>query len=112
MKCGNVSISDPFWLTDEETGRSCGSDPYPDFDVAFNKCREVVYNTSVKLNGPFRIAPVNLNLILYNCTEEDGAAAEARRDTGLAQTSVRCGSEWAVLVRAGVQYDPTGKYSS
>uniref|UniRef100_A0ACD5TR45 Uncharacterized protein n=1 Tax=Avena sativa TaxID=4498 RepID=A0ACD5TR45_AVESA len=28
--CGNLTISDPFWLTDWETGRSCGS---PDFQV-------------------------------------------------------------------------------
>uniref|UniRef100_M8BNK2 Wall-associated receptor kinase galacturonan-binding domain-containing protein n=1 Tax=Aegilops tauschii TaxID=37682 RepID=M8BNK2_AEGTA len=27
-RCGNVTISDPFWLADEEIGRSCGS---PDF---------------------------------------------------------------------------------
>uniref|UniRef100_A0A453DUX0 Wall-associated receptor kinase galacturonan-binding domain-containing protein n=1 Tax=Aegilops tauschii subsp. strangulata TaxID=200361 RepID=A0A453DUX0_AEGTS len=156
MKCGNVSIFNPFWLTDRETGRSCGSDPYPDFDVACinnrspmlrssipldqgfaifnisyeersfyavdldklfmlqatNNCGAVSYNTSVMLNSPFGIAPVNQHIILYNCTEEDGAAAAARRDTELVETRVRCENEWAVLVRAGVQYDPTGNYSS
>uniref|UniRef100_A0A453DUC2 Wall-associated receptor kinase galacturonan-binding domain-containing protein n=2 Tax=Aegilops tauschii TaxID=37682 RepID=A0A453DUC2_AEGTS len=151
MKCSNVSIFHPFSLTDRETGRSCGPDPYPDFDVACNnksipalrssiplnngfrilnisyeerslyaidlgkldvlkstdKCRAVFYNTSVKLNRPFRIAPVNRNLVLYNCTEEDGAAAAARQDTGLAQTTVSCENEWEVLVRVGVSHDVT-----
>uniref|UniRef100_A0ACD5VE29 Uncharacterized protein n=1 Tax=Avena sativa TaxID=4498 RepID=A0ACD5VE29_AVESA len=32
--CGNLTISDPFWLVDMETGRSCGS---PDFEVACYK---------------------------------------------------------------------------
>ncbi|XP_048561395.1 LEAF RUST 10 DISEASE-RESISTANCE LOCUS RECEPTOR-LIKE PROTEIN KINASE-like 1.2 isoform X4 [Triticum urartu] len=155
MKCGNVSIFHPFSLTDRETGRSCGPDPYPDFDVACinnsvpalrssiplnqgfeilnisyqerslyavdmgklgvlqapDKCRAVFYNTSVKLNSPFRIAPVNLHIILYNCTEEDGAAAVARRNTELVETRVRCWNEWEVLARTGVPHDVTGNYS-
>uniref|UniRef100_A0A453DUX5 Wall-associated receptor kinase galacturonan-binding domain-containing protein n=1 Tax=Aegilops tauschii subsp. strangulata TaxID=200361 RepID=A0A453DUX5_AEGTS len=155
QKCGNVSIFDPFWLTDKVTGRSCGSQPYQDFDVsclnnsypalraipfnlgfkilnisyeqrslyaidlgkldalqAGNSCQALLYNTSVKLNRPFRIAPVNLNLILYNCTEKDGAAAAARRDIHLELTSVRCGNQWEVLARAGVPHDATGNYSN
>ncbi|KAI5004442.1 hypothetical protein ZWY2020_031685 [Hordeum vulgare] len=155
MKCGNVSIFHPFSLTDRNTGRSCGPDPYRDFDVACinnsipalrssiplnqgfeivyisyeersiyavdlgklivlnstDKCRAVFYNTSVMLTPPFKIAPVNLNLILYNCTEEDGAAATARRQTGLARTRVRCENEWEVLVRVGVPHDVTRNYS-
>ncbi|KAF7027381.1 hypothetical protein CFC21_039426 [Triticum aestivum] len=79
---------------------------------ASNSCLAPFYNTSVKLNRPFRIAPVNLNLILYKCTEKDGAAAAARRDTELAQTSVRCGNEWEVLARAGVPHDATGSYNN
>ncbi|EMS49576.1 hypothetical protein TRIUR3_00627 [Triticum urartu] len=156
QKCGNVGISHPFWLYDQDTGRSCGSDPYPDFDVActnnsypslrstipFNKgfkilnisykersfyavdlgklnvlnatdkCHAPFYNTSVKLNRPFKIAPVNLNLILYNCTEGNGAAASARRDRELAPTNVSCGNQWAVFARAGVPHDATGNYSN
>ncbi|XP_048549181.1 LEAF RUST 10 DISEASE-RESISTANCE LOCUS RECEPTOR-LIKE PROTEIN KINASE-like 1.2 [Triticum urartu] len=155
MKCGNVNISHPFWLTDRATGRACGSDPYPDFDVAcinstptlrssipFNrgfkilnisyeersfyavdlgkldvlnatdKCRPVFYNTSVKLTPPFKIAPVNLNLILYNCTEEDGAAATARLNRELAPTNVSCGNQWVVFARAGVPHDGTGNYNN
>ncbi|KAF7020650.1 hypothetical protein CFC21_033717 [Triticum aestivum] len=156
QKCGNVGISHPFWLYDQDTGRSCGSDPYPDFDVActnnsypslrstipFNKgfkilnisykersfyavdlgklnvlnatdkCRAPFYNTSVKLNRPFKIAPVNLNRILYNCTEGNGAAASARRDRELAPTNVSCGNQWAVFARAGVPHDATGNYSN
>uniref|UniRef100_A0A453DUS8 Wall-associated receptor kinase galacturonan-binding domain-containing protein n=1 Tax=Aegilops tauschii subsp. strangulata TaxID=200361 RepID=A0A453DUS8_AEGTS len=156
QKCGNINISDPFWLTDKDTGRSCSSDPYLDFDVAclnnsypvlrsaiiFNKgfkilnisyqersfyavdlgklnilqssnsCLSQFYNTSIKLNHPFTIAPVNLNLILYNCTEKDGAAAAASRDRALAPTRVRCPNEWVVLARAGVPHDTTGNYSN
>ncbi|KAE8788702.1 hypothetical protein D1007_37275 [Hordeum vulgare] len=156
QKCGNVNISDPFWLYDQNTGRPCSSDPYPDFDVActnnsypslrstipFNKgfkilnisyeersfyavdlgklnvlqarnsCLTPFYNTSVKLTRPFRIASVNLNLILYNCTEKDGAAAAARRNRELAQTNVSCGNQWAMLARAGVPHDPSGNYSN
>ena len=79
---------------------------------ASNSCREPFFNTSDKLNRPFRINPVNLNLILYNCTDEGAAAALARRDRHLAPTSVKCGNEWEVLARAGVPHDATGKYSS
>ncbi|KAI5004426.1 hypothetical protein ZWY2020_031669 [Hordeum vulgare] len=155
MKCGNVNISHPFWLYDQNTGRSCSSDPYPDFDVActnnsypslrstipFNKgfkilnisyeersfyavdlgklnvlsssnsCLVPFYNTSIKLTRPFRIAFVNLNLILYNCTEKDGAAAAARRNRELAQTNVSCGNQWVVFARAGVPHDPSGTYA-
>ncbi|KAM3197969.1 hypothetical protein ACQJBY_073206 [Aegilops geniculata] len=164
QKCGNVSISDPFWLTDIEMGRSCGSASNQDFDVAClnrshptlrssvlfnigfeilsisyderslyavdldkldfwrarNSCHVPIWNTSVKLNGPFRIDPVNLNLILYNCTSEAAAAevaaaaaaaVAARPDRGLVQTSVRCANEWEVLVRAGVPHDATGDYA-
>ncbi|XP_044346952.1 cysteine-rich receptor-like protein kinase 7 [Triticum aestivum] len=156
QKCGNVNISNPFWLYDKDTGRSCSSDPYQDFDVActnnsypslrstipfnkgfkiinisyeernfyavdlgklnilqsFNSCLAPFYNTSIKLNRPFTIAPVNLNLILYNCTEKDGAAAAASRDRALAPTRVRCPNEWVVLARAGVPHDPTGNYNN
>ncbi|XBI24287.1 hypothetical protein VPH35_049405 [Triticum aestivum] len=151
--CGNVIIFHPFWLTDIEMGRSCGSASYQDFDVAClnrshptlrssvlfnigfeilsisydqrslyavdldkldlcrarNSCHVPIWNTSVKLNGPFRIDPGNLNLILYNCTA--AAAASARWDRGLVQTSVRCANEWEVLVRAGVPHDATGDYA-
>ncbi|KAI5004441.1 hypothetical protein ZWY2020_031684 [Hordeum vulgare] len=76
-----------------------------------NKCRAVFYNTSVILNSPFKIAPANLHIILYNCTEQDGAAATARRNTELVETRVRCRNEWAVLVRAGVPHDATWNYA-
>jgi len=153
MKCGNVSISFPFWLTGEVTGRSCGFPPYQDFDVtcldntslvlrssipfhkafkilnisyeehslyavdlgkldvlqACDSCQAPVYNTSVKLNRLFMIAPVNLNLILYNCTEE--AVAAARLDRELVQTRLRCRNEWEVLIRVGVPHDATGNYA-
>ncbi|KAF7034600.1 hypothetical protein CFC21_045588 [Triticum aestivum] len=154
-RCGNLTVSDPFWLADEEIGRSCGS---PDFvavcdsnftgfasrvlpsampfsdgfavlNISYedrslhvidvgklhvlqftNSCHVPIWNSSVKLRPSFRIDPVNLNLIFYNCTEKAAAAAVARRDRGLVQTTVRCGDEWEVLVRAGVPYDPTLNY--
>ncbi|KAF7020651.1 hypothetical protein CFC21_033717 [Triticum aestivum] len=154
-RCGNVTMSGPFWLADEETGRSCGS---PDFvavcdinftgfaspvlrsampfsdgfavlDISYedrslhvidvgklhvlqvaNSCHVPIWNSSVKLRPSFRIDAANLNLIFYNCTEKAAAAAVARRDRRLARTTVKCGNEWEVLVRAGVPYDATGNY--
>ncbi|VAH71665.1 unnamed protein product [Triticum turgidum subsp. durum] len=153
-KCGNVSISDPFWLATKELERPCGS---LDFEVtcngtisslrssipfnngfkilnisyeehslyaidlgkldvlhANNSCRPPFpfYNTSSKLNHLFRIDPVNLNLILYNCTEEAAAGALARQDRGLVHTRMRCENKWEVLVRVGVPHDPSGHYAS
>ncbi|XBI14940.1 hypothetical protein VPH35_057448 [Triticum aestivum] len=141
-ECGNLTISHPFWLSDRETGKSCGS---PDFEVfcsdsstpillssvavsygfeiihisydedrlhvvdvgklkllhAPNSCSLPVWNTTVKLGLQFRIAPVSLNLVLYNCTEEAGAAALARRDAELVPTTMRCGNRSMVYAGAG-----------
>ena len=151
--CGNLTISNPFWLPDKGAGRSCGS---MDFEVAChnnsfpglrssiplasglgfaiidisykenslrvvdqgnlellqasNSCLGMILNTSVKLGEPFRINPVGLNLILYNCTEEGAAATAAHRDRDLVKTGVRCRNESKVLVRTGVPYDATGNY--
>ncbi|KAM0914847.1 hypothetical protein ACQ4PT_011265 [Festuca glaucescens] len=140
--CGNLTISDPFWLSDWQTGRSCGS---PDFKItclnntpvlpssipivgftimdisyeeeslrvvdvckltllqASNSCQVTVWNTSDKLGIPFKIDPINLNLVMYNCT----AAAVARRDGELEQTRMRCGNESHVFVRMEGSYDET-----
>ncbi|KAM3197995.1 hypothetical protein ACQJBY_073217 [Aegilops geniculata] len=150
-RCSNITISDPFWLSDEEAPRSCGSQ---DFEVAChdnrfpglrssilgsfgfaiidityeenslhvvdrgnlellqasNSCQGMILNISVKLAQPFKIDPAGLNLILYNCTEEAAAAAVARRDRELVQTSLRCGNESNMFVRTGVRYDVTGNY--
>ncbi|VAH71751.1 unnamed protein product [Triticum turgidum subsp. durum] len=152
-KCGNTTISHPFWLPVWDTGRSCGS---PEFEVscrdngttpillnsgaislgfviinifyeehslhvvdrgklellhASSSCGLPMWNTSVKL-GPrsrFRIAPVNMNLILYNCTKAAGAAALAQ-DRELVQTRMRCGDESEVFARAGGRYYETTNY--
>nr|CDM80930.1 unnamed protein product [Triticum aestivum] len=152
-KCGNTTISHPFWLPVWDTGRSCGS---PEFEVscrdngttpillnsgaislgfviinifyeehslhvvdrgklellhASSSCGLPMWNTSVKL-GPrswFRIAPVNMNLILYNCTKAAGAAALAQ-DRELVQTRMRCGDESEVFARAGGRYYETTDY--
>ncbi|KAI4966835.1 hypothetical protein ZWY2020_035813 [Hordeum vulgare] len=159
-KCGNVTISDPFRLTDRETGRSCGSPGPRDFELtclnsthpvlpsfvphsagfaiidvyyrerslhvvdigklqllddaskslkSFNDCRPI-WNTSVKLAPPFKIAPLNLELILYNCTEEAAAAARRKKELVQAKT-MRCVNTSNAFVRAGVPSDPTGSYS-
>nr|CDM80881.1 unnamed protein product [Triticum aestivum] len=60
-RCGNMTISNPFWLTNNMEQKD-----------------RVVPRTS-------RIDPINLNLILYYCTEEAGAAA-ARWDRELKST--------------------------
>ncbi|EMS49577.1 hypothetical protein TRIUR3_00628 [Triticum urartu] len=147
-RCGNMSISGPFWLRDNVAEQACGSS---DFEViCFNNTTPVlrssipggygfaiirisyeqrslrvadvgklellsdgcleIWNTSAELGVPFRIAPDNLNLILYSCTEATSAAAMARRDGELAQTRMRCGDESRVFVRAAGRYDGTGGY--
>ncbi|KAM3346371.1 hypothetical protein ACQJBY_020752 [Aegilops geniculata] len=152
-KCGNTTISHPFWLPVWETGRSCGS---PEFEVrcpdkstpiilnsaaislgfaivnisyeerslhvvdlgkqyllqhASNICLAPIWNTSAKLSAPFRIDPVNLDLVLYSCPEAAGAAAMAQ-DGELVQTGMRCGNKSKVFVRAGGRYNDTAGYRS
>lgn len=79
---------------------------------ARNSCGIPIWNTSAKLGVPFSIGAGNLNLILYNCTEEGAAAAVARRDSELVQTRIRCGNSNKVFVRAGGRYydDETSDY--
>jgi hypothetical protein len=54
-RCGNLAISDPFWLVDMDTGRSCGSGS-PDFEVG-------CYNNTPILRGyglaGFQIASIS-----------------------------------------------------
>jgi hypothetical protein len=56
--CGNLTISDPFWIVDIDTGISCGSGPSgsPDFKVA-------CYNNTPVLRGygltGFQIASIS-----------------------------------------------------
>ncbi|XP_044338386.1 LEAF RUST 10 DISEASE-RESISTANCEUS RECEPTOR-LIKE PROTEIN KINASE-like 1.2 isoform X4 [Triticum aestivum] len=156
-KCGNLTISHPFWLTDWDTGRLCGSPGPPEFELTcynstypllpssvpnnagfaimdmsyeernlrvvdlrklqllhdppsiFNSCLPI-WNTSAKLGRQFKISPVNLELILYNCTEK--AAATACREKELVQAkTMRCVNTSNTFVRAGVPYDRTGNYS-
>uniref|UniRef100_A0ACD5TQK7 Uncharacterized protein n=1 Tax=Avena sativa TaxID=4498 RepID=A0ACD5TQK7_AVESA len=141
--CGNLTISDPFWLTDIETGRSCGN---PDFKVscrnnstvlqgygifgfsiisityeersmraidlgkveiiqASNSCYNRNWNTSAKLLLPFRIDPVNLDLILYNCTEVAAATVAARQDREIVKTRLMCGNQSEMFVRVAGSYN-------
>ncbi|XP_044346961.1 uncharacterized protein [Triticum aestivum] len=139
-RCGNLTISDPFWLTDLETGRSCGSLDFEvncnnsipvlrssgstglsgfaikdilheerslhvvdlhkeeDFNVS-NGCHFPRWNTSRKLGHPFKVNPINLNLIFYNCTKT------------VALVEVRCVNTSNAFVCAGVRYYMTGGYA-
>ncbi|XP_044973772.1 uncharacterized protein LOC123441370 [Hordeum vulgare subsp. vulgare] len=45
-KCGNLTISHPFWLPDQATGRSCGS---PDFEVTCNKGTPHIRGAAISL---------------------------------------------------------------
>uniref|UniRef100_A0ACD5VM40 Uncharacterized protein n=1 Tax=Avena sativa TaxID=4498 RepID=A0ACD5VM40_AVESA len=141
-KCGNLTISYPFWLreTAEEEQGSAACAP-PDFEVTClsndtpvlpsslpsslgfaimdilyeedslrvvdlgrtrlsqasnGGCGIQIWNTSDKLGRPFSIAPANVNLVLYNCTD----ASAARRDGALVETSLGCGNHTQVFVEA------------
>ncbi|KAM0858292.1 hypothetical protein ACQ4PT_047915 [Festuca glaucescens] len=144
--CGNLTISDPFWLVDSETGRSCGSgssnfevvcynntpiirsfglDGFAIINITYeerslratdlgklnllnapNNCDVLpTWNTSAKLRHPFRISNINLDLILYNCTE-----AVHRNGRGLVETKMGCGNQHKVFARVGGRYNETSDY--
>uniref|UniRef100_A0ACD5TR31 Uncharacterized protein n=1 Tax=Avena sativa TaxID=4498 RepID=A0ACD5TR31_AVESA len=145
--CGNLTISDPFWLAGKDTERSCGS---LDFEVnchnntpilrssglfgfqiidityeehnlravdlgklnllhASNSCDifSSWQNTSAKLGRPFWISNINLDLIMYNCTEAthlDGSRA-------LVETKMMgCGNQNKVFAFVGGRYNETADY--
>ncbi|KAF7059748.1 hypothetical protein CFC21_066611 [Triticum aestivum] len=78
-KCGNTTISDPFWLTDWETARSCGS---PDFEV---NCHN---GTSPVLLSPIRIG---LDFEIINISYEGRILRVVDRDKlNLLQASNSC----------------------
>ncbi|XP_073365910.1 LEAF RUST 10 DISEASE-RESISTANCEUS RECEPTOR-LIKE PROTEIN KINASE-like 1.2 isoform X1 [Aegilops tauschii subsp. strangulata] len=145
-RCGNHTISRPFWLVDDKTGRSCGpldfavtchsnrtpvlwsfgDDGFEITRISYeerslrvvdlykrnhlhnntNSCHVPSWNASDQLGRLFRVDPVNLNLVLYNCTKV--AAAVARRESALVQ--IRCGNKSNAFVRAGGRYDATDDY--
>ncbi|XP_044355050.1 LEAF RUST 10 DISEASE-RESISTANCEUS RECEPTOR-LIKE PROTEIN KINASE-like 1.2 isoform X1 [Triticum aestivum] len=147
-RCGNHTISHPFWLVDDKTGRSCGpldfavtcrSNGTPvlqsfgdeGFEITSisykerslrvvdlykqdhlhnntNSCHVPSWNASDQLGRLFRVEPVNLKLVLYNCTKAE-AAAVARRDR--AMVPIRCGNKSNAFVRAGGRYDATDDYA-
>lgn len=78
-------------------------------ELLSNDCLPV-WNTSAKVGASFMIAPDNLNLVLYRCTEAASAVAVARRDRELVRTRMKCGDGSEVLVRAGGRYGETGGY--
>ncbi|VAH71729.1 unnamed protein product [Triticum turgidum subsp. durum] len=55
-KCGNVTISHPFWLTDIEAGRSCAP---PDFEVTCFNNSSPVLRSSIPFS--FRFAIINIS---------------------------------------------------
>nr|XP_051221046.1 uncharacterized protein LOC127339209 [Lolium perenne] len=135
-RCGNLTISAPFWLADLESGRSCG---FLDFEItcfhntpvlpsskpfsygfeimnisyeaesmrvvdlgklrllppASSSCNMPIWNTPEKLHRQFRIDPVSLNMIIYNCTN---ASPAARHNGELVETRMRCVNESHVFV--------------
>ena len=135
-RCGNVTISYPFWLTDSQTGRSCGPldfevdcsdngttpllwssglDGFEILAIAYEErslrvldlaklkllkddgsCHVPRWNTSNMLGRAFRINPVNLNLVFYNCTT-------ASHNPALVQ--MRCENRSSVFVRVGGYYE-------
>ena len=146
-RCSNYTISHPFWLVDDQTGRSCGhlgfevtcrsnrtpilrssvDDGFEITGISYeqrslcvvdlykrnhlhdtNSCHVPSWNASDQLGVLFRVDPVNLNLILYNCTKA-AAAMVARRDR--AMVPIRCGNRSNAFVRAGGHYDATDDYA-
>jgi hypothetical protein len=137
-RCGNLIISDPFWLRDYESGRSCARG-FPNFEItcfnntpvlpsskpfsygfeimnisyeaksmlvvdlgklrllppATSSCNMPIWNTPEKLHRQFRIDPVSLNMIIYNCTN---ASLATRQDRDLVETRMRCVNETQVFV--------------
>ncbi|WVZ72177.1 hypothetical protein U9M48_020679 [Paspalum notatum var. saurae] len=65
-------------------------------------CHVLTANTSSKVELPFSISPVNLNLIFYNCTK---IAPEV--DRGLVET--KCGN--SLFVRVGGHYNDSSNYT-
>jgi hypothetical protein len=60
------------------------------------------WNTSAKLAHPFQISSINLNLILYNCTE-----VARLDDRGLVETMMGCGKQHKVFVGVEGLYNET-----
>ena len=148
-RCGEYfTISHPFWLADNKTGRSCGpldfevicrsngspvlrssgDDGFAIVHISYeerslcvvdlykrnhlhnntNSCHVPSWNASDQLGRMFRVEPINLSLVLYNCTKADAAAA-ARRDRAL--VPIRCGNESNAFVREGGRYDAADDYA-
>ncbi|VAH55912.1 unnamed protein product [Triticum turgidum subsp. durum] len=55
-KCGNTTISRPFWLPDWETGKSCGS---PDFEVTCRNSTAPVILNSAPISFGFAIVNIS-----------------------------------------------------
>nr|CDM80934.1 unnamed protein product [Triticum aestivum] len=147
-RCGDFTISHPFWLADNKTGRSCGpldfevicrsngspvlrssgDDGFAIIRITYeerslrvvdlykrnhlhnntNSCHVPSWNASDQLGRLFRVEPINLKLVLYNCTKAE-AAAVARQDRAL--VPIRCGNKSNAFVRAGGRYDGTDDYA-
>ncbi|EMS49575.1 hypothetical protein TRIUR3_00626 [Triticum urartu] len=59
-RCGNVTMSGPFWLADEEIGRSCGS---PDFvavcDINFTGFASPVLRSAMPFSDGFAVLDIS-----------------------------------------------------
>uniref|UniRef100_A0A8I6X3Q4 Wall-associated receptor kinase galacturonan-binding domain-containing protein n=1 Tax=Hordeum vulgare subsp. vulgare TaxID=112509 RepID=A0A8I6X3Q4_HORVV len=59
-RCGNITISDPFWLPDEETGRSCGLPGASDFQLRCLNSSYPVLRSSVPYSPGFKIINISV----------------------------------------------------
>jgi hypothetical protein len=66
---------------------------------ASKSCGIQLWNTSDKLGILFRINPINLDLILYNCTKL------SHQNENLVETRMRCGNESQIFVHTEDSYD-------
>ena len=58
-KCGSVTISDPFWLSDWQTGRLCGSPAPPDFELTCYNGSYPFLPSSVRGSSGFAIIDIS-----------------------------------------------------
>ncbi|KAF7020654.1 hypothetical protein CFC21_033717 [Triticum aestivum] len=135
--CGNLTILQPFWLRDKETGRSCGHLPFEvrcsnesipvlwsfDFsimDISYEERNlRVVDSYKVKhlnyTSGCNNFWPWNTSVELAPPFKVSPANLNlifynCTKKT-VAMVKVRCVNASNMFVRAGVRHDPTGNYS-
>ncbi|KAM0858294.1 hypothetical protein ACQ4PT_047917 [Festuca glaucescens] len=89
--CGNLTISDPFWLTDLQTGRSCGS---PDFEVTCSNKTPVLRGTR------------SVGFVIVNITYEERSmcAIDVGKQELLHDSNSCYGQIWNTSVKLGSSF--------